>query len=65
MDELNEPITWAQLKTAISKLANDKAPGLNKVPPNEFKTLSNKNLTHLLTFLNQYWVGEADFTEWH
>ena len=26
MYELNEPITWAELKTAIEKLANDKAP---------------------------------------
>ena len=36
MNELNKPISWAELKTAIAKLANDKAPGLNKVPPNAF-----------------------------
>ena len=63
MYELNEPITWEELKTAIAKLANDKAPGLNKVPKNAFKSLSNTNITHLLTFFNQYWEGEADFTE--
>ena len=65
MHELNEPISWAKLKTAISKLANDKAPGLNKVPPNAFKSLSNANIAHLLTFFNQYWEGESDFSEWH
>ena len=54
MDELNKPISWAEIKIAIAKLANDKAPGLNKVPPNEFKSLSNANLAHLLTFFNQY-----------
>ena len=65
MYELNDPITWAEIKTVIAKLANDKAPGLNKVPPNAFKSLSNKNHTHLLTFFNQYWKVEADFAEWH
>ena len=63
--ELKDIITWAELKTAIEKLANDKAPGLNKVTPNAFKSLSNTNLTHILTFFNQYWEGEADFAEWH
>ena len=52
-------------KTEIAKLASDKAPGLNKVPPNAFKSLSNSNLAHLLTFFNQYWEGEADLEEWH
>ena len=65
MHELNKPISWAELKTAIAKLANDKAPGLNKMPPNAFKSLSNANLAHLLIFFNQYWEGEADFSEWH
>ena len=60
MYELNEPITWAELKTAIAKLVNDKAHGLNNVPPNAFKSLSDQNLQHLLTFFNQYWKGEAD-----
>ena len=65
MHELNKTISWAELKTEISKLANDKATGLNKVPPNAFKSLSNANLAHLLTFFNQYREGEADFSEWH
>ena len=54
MHELNKPILWAELKTAIAKLANDKAPGLNKVLPNAIKSLSNANLAHLLIFFNQY-----------
>ena len=56
MYKLNKPITWAELRTEIAKLSNDKSPGLNKVPPNAFKSLSNKNLTRLLTFFNQYWM---------
>ena len=65
MNELNNPISWAELKTAIAKLANDKALGINKVPPNAFKSLNNSNLAHLLTFFNQYWEGDVDFAEWH
>ena len=58
MHELKEPISWAELKTEIVILANEKAPGLNKVPPNAFKSLSNANFAHLLTFFNQYWEGK-------
>ena len=65
MNELNKRISWAELKTEIAKMANNKAPGINKVPPNAFKSLSNANLEHLLTCFNQYWEGEADFAEWH
>ena len=43
INELNKPISLAELKTEIAKLANDKAPGLNKVPPNTFKLLSNES----------------------
>ena len=39
MHEFNKPISWAELKTEIAKLANNKAPGLNKMPPNAFKSL--------------------------
>ena len=65
MNELNKPISWTELNPPIAKLANDKAPGLNKVPANALKLLSNANFAQLLTFFNQYWEGEADFVEWH
>ena len=65
MHELNKPISWSEIKTAIAKLANYKAPGLNNVPSNAFKSLTNANLAYLLTFFNQYLEVEADFAEWH
>ena len=37
MSELDNDITMEELRKAISKLSNDKAPGLNGVPPNAFK----------------------------
>ena len=50
---------------AIRKLANDKSPGLNKFPPDAYKTLSNQNLVILYIFLTAYWQNKIDFTEWH
>ena len=39
MPELDAPITWAELKRAVMKLANGKSPGLNDAPPDAFKAL--------------------------
>ena len=46
-------------------LANGKSPGLNDVPPDAFKALSNQNLDLLHSFFNAYWRGEIDFHELH
>ena len=48
-----------------SKSANGKSPGLNEVPLNAFKALSEQNLTLLLDFLNAFWNEETDFDQWH
>ena len=65
VEGINESIKWEELKFAVRKLANGKSPGLNDVPPDAFKALSNQNLDILHTFFNAYWRGETDFTEWH
>ena len=44
---------------------NDKAPGLNGVPPNAFKAIDNANFSWLLLFYNQFWHRQADFDELH
>ena len=54
--EIYQPISWDELKAAVTNLTNDKAPGLNKLPHNAFKALNNDNLTHLLDFFNKYWL---------
>ena len=61
--ELDTPVTWTELRSAISKLSNGKAPGLNDVPPDAYKALSDGNLLSLLTFFNEYWEGKTDFQE--
>ena len=42
--EINHSISWDKIKKAMKKLANDKSPGLNNLPPDSFKAPSNQNL---------------------
>ena len=50
---------------AVAKLTNDKAPGLNNVPPNAFKTMSETNLLHHFNFILGFWEDRLDYVEWH
>ena len=63
--ELDDAITWDELRRAVAKLKNGKSPGLNDVPPDAFKALTEKNLATLLDHLNSYLNEEVDFEEWH
>ena len=65
MDKPYQPISWDDIKKSTTKLANDKAPGLNGVPPNTFKALYDTNLSWLLLFYNQFWNSQADLDECH
>ena len=65
MQEIDQPISWDELKAEVKKLTNDKVPWLKKVPTNAFKALNYDNLTHLIELLNKYWMEETDFDEWH
>ena len=65
MVELDTKITWEELKKAVTKLANGKYPGLYEVPPDSFKTLSEKKSSFPLDFLNAFWNEETNFDEWH
>ena len=65
MLELDAEITREELKKAVTKLANGKSPGLNKVPLDAFKALSEQNLSLLLDFLNAFLNKETDFDDWH
>jgi hypothetical protein len=42
--ELDDPITWKEFSTAVTKLKNAKAPGLTGVLPEAFKAMSPANL---------------------
>ena len=64
MTELDKIPTWEEFMNAVSKLTNDKAPGLNKVPPNAFMTMSEANLIHHLNFILEFWEYTLDYVEW-
>ena len=51
------------MKLAIAKLANEKSPYLNDVPPDAFKALLNQNIDILLNFYHAYWKGDIGFDE--
>ena len=65
VEGINQLIEWEEVKFAVRKLANDKPPGLNDVPPDAFKALSKQNLDPPHNFFNAYCRGDIDFTEWH
>ena len=65
MERLDHPISWDEIMKSTTKLANEKSPGLNGVPPNAFKAIDDANLFWLLIFYNQFWHRQADFDEWH
>ena len=63
--KIDEPIEWDEFIQAIRKIYNDKPPGLNEVPPDAYKILSNQKLDTLYSFLTAYWQKKTDFIEWH
>ena len=65
MMELDTKITWEELKKAVTKLANREYPGLNEVPPDSFKALSEQNLSLPIDLLNTFWNEETVFDKWH
>jgi len=58
MKELDAPPKWNKLKKSITEITNDKAPGLNGVPPNAFKAISDKSLRHHFNFITEFWEGK-------
>jgi hypothetical protein len=63
--ELNDPITWNEFCMAVTKLKNAKAPGLTGVPPEAFKAMSATNLQHVYNYVNDFFLGDADYDQWH
>ena len=65
MGELDVPPSWTGFISAIQELTNDKYPGINGVPPNAFKSMSEENLHHHFDFITELWKEKVDFEEWH
>ena len=65
LEKLDHSIPCYEINKATTKLANNKAPGLNGVPRNVFNTLDVVNIYCLLIFYNQFWHIQADFDKWN
>ena len=65
MGDLKVPPSWTEFISAIQELTNDKSPGLNDVPPNDFKSMSEQNLRHHFNFITEFWEDKVNFEEWH
>ena len=61
MGDLDIPSLWTELISAIQELTNDKAPGRNGVPPNDFKYMSEENLRHHFNFITEFWEEKVNF----
>ena len=61
MEELDAPPLWTEFILAIQELTNDKSPGINGVPLNSFKYMSEENLCHHFDFITEFWEDKVDF----
>ena len=55
MNSLDKDINWYEFLRAATCLKNNKAPGLNGVPPNAFKCMDDKNLKTVYKFILISW----------
>jgi truncated hemoglobin YjbI len=65
LHEIGECISWKEFNKAVMKLANDKSPEENGVPPNAFKCLDSENRQTIYQYICDFWGGEMDYEEWH
>jgi hypothetical protein len=49
----------------VTKFKNAKAPGLTGVLPEAFKAMSLSNLQHVYNHVNDFFLGDADYEQWH
>ena len=59
--ELDSHIRMKEFTRAISKLKNNKAPGVTGVPAEAFKCLDGKNIKQVCLFVVDFWDGNADY----
>ena len=62
---LHDKIDWYEVMRDVPYLKNNKAPGLNGVPPNASKCMDERNLKTVYIFICKFWKGNRDYEEWH
>ena len=63
ISEHDVPHSLTEFINATPELTNDKAPGLNGVPPNDFKSMSEDTLLHHFDLFTDFWEEKVNFKE--
>ena len=65
LHELDAAINWDEFMGAVNSLKNEKAPGLNGVPPEAFKAMDDECKRYIFGYINKYWDNKKDCEGWH
>lgn len=63
-NELDQPFTYDEITSSISKLANKKAAGPDKIPNELLKSLSPEQIILLLDCVNELWENNSVPSNW-
>ncbi len=65
ISELDLPISFDEVYTAINKLKNGKSPGLNGIPPEAYKAMNSCTRRRIHHYIADFFKGNADYPDWH
>lgn len=65
LHEIDSPITFDEVNTAINKLKNGKSPGLNGIPPEAYKAMNVVTRRRVHEYVTAFFEGDADYEGWH
>jgi hypothetical protein len=64
LTDINAPITFQEVKCAITKLKKGKAPGLNGIPPEALKAMDNAPKRTVHKHISDFFEGKTDHKAW-
>ena len=65
LHDIDSPITFEEVNTAINKLKNGKSPGLNGIPPEAYKAMNVATRRRVHGYVTAFFEGDADYEGWH
>jgi hypothetical protein len=64
-NNIDSPITFAEVDAAINKLKNGKSPGLNGIPPEAYRVMNTETQQLVHGYATAFYEGDADYDGWH
>jgi hypothetical protein len=65
VSKLDLPISFDEVNAAINKLKNGKSPGLNGIPPEEYKAMNSCTRCRIYCYVADFFEGDVDYPGWH